>query len=286
MRQSLYTRTRQNRTVKGAPPPEAEPLSAGHSALLDELARLAARRHRCSRLVAPCLLVCKVYVVGFIAIMPLVSLLHITFEDDSFWHHLFACLFWGGFLWALLGESMQRQQQVKWIVAELSADTRAVGALAQICYSAQFLSMTEIAADALLPLLPRVKASDAASFSEEQMQALIGLLAVRNAYGIDLRQFDGLTFAVLKALEQVGDSRAVEPVRRLTTGANNRRYHKAAQECLGYIEQHGGRRDYHRTLLLPASGVGAQETLLRATGGPMQTSPELLLRAIGDEELG
>ena len=93
-----------------------------------------------------------------------------------------------------------------------------------------------------------------------------------------------LPLAILKALEKIGDSRAIGPVRRLTTGKRHQRYHQAAQECLAVLEQHGEERDHNRFLLLPASVETSKETLLRATIPQIETQPELLLRASSGEE--
>jgi hypothetical protein len=266
-----------------------EAMSARRIALLAELMVIAETKLWLSRFFAPLVLILKVYAVGYIAISCLLSQFAPTFDfGKTIFVPLFLAVMYGGFLWALVGDGLTRctRKRIERIVSELGEDPKSAGALAQICYSAQFLSMAEVAATPLQRLLPRVTAEDAAGFSREEMQALLGLLATHNPHRVNLRQFDELPFAVLKALEQIGDSRAVEPVKRLTTGAANRRYHRAAQECLACIEQNGGQRDYNRSLLLPASAEGGKESLLRPAGGQAKTQPELLLRAVQDEEQG
>jgi len=197
-------------------------------------------------------------------------------------------MFYGGLLWALAGDSAIRKSRtrVKALGEELGKDLRTIGPLAQICLSAPFLSMYEIAATPLLKLLPHLKASDARYVSDDQMEALLSLLARRNAHWVNLRSMPELPLAILKALEQIGDSRAIEPVKRLTTGRGNWRYHKAAQECLKYLEQHGEERNRNRSLLLPSSLETGPKTLLRAVNRQAEAQPDQLLRAAIDEERG
>ncbi len=116
------------------------------------------------------------------------------------------------------------------------------------------------------------------------MQALLGLLTVRNHHMVNLRSIPDLPLAVLKALEQIGDSRAIEPVKRLTMGRANRRYHQAAQECLRYFEHHGEERNHNRSLLLPSSPEAGAKTLLRAGTRRVEAQAEQLLRATKYEE--
>lgn len=253
-------------------------------ALLAELSEMAALKSRSSKWLSPLLFVGRWYLGGYTLFVVLVP----ATDDKTMLHPMFLIPLYSGILWAWLGDWMiwKSRARLKKLAGELSEDPRAAGGLAQLCHCAPFLSVAEIAATALLKVLPRVKASDARYFSDAQMQALLALLAVRNPYMVNLRQFTALPFAVLKALEQVGDRRAIEPVRRLTNGRGNRRYHQAAQECLAFLEQHASERDYNRTLLLPASvGVG-EETLLRPTMPQAEVQPELLLRAVIDKERG
>ena len=53
---------------------------------------------------------------------------------------------------------------------------------------------------------------------------------------------------------------------------------------LEQIERQDATRDYHRSLLLPASENAGKETLLRAACPQAETQPELLLRAATGEE--
>ena len=172
------------------------------------------------------------------------------------------------------------------LIGELHDDARAVGPLAQLCCFTLLEPVSDIAAVPLLRLLPRMTPADARHLSDSQMDALLSLLVVRREEWGTLRPAKELPLAILKALEQIGDRRAVEPVKRLTTGRVNRRYHAAARECLSALERHGEERDYHRSLLLASSASAGTQTLLRAAVSQTEPQPELLLRASTEKEQG
>jgi hypothetical protein len=185
--------------------------------------------------------------------------------------------------WAL---TKKRRTRFEMLMRDLSTDSRAVGAIAQFCTRTESMGSSDLAIKILVEMLPRVKAHDTRYISDSQMEALLALLDLRNQEGHSSARSEELPLAILKALERIGDSRAIEPVRRLTTGRRNRLYHQAAQRCLDVLEQQGEERDYNRSLLLPASLETGKETLLRPTVQNTETQPELLLRAVGDEERG
>jgi hypothetical protein len=257
-------------------------------ALLADLSRVAENRSRLNRWSRPLIWTGLYYEVGYGL---LVKLLHLPvptsyaaileqFMNIAMWVVGIAMmpeyLFW---------KRVEKDRaRIERLVRELSTDSRAVGALAQLCGATQVLSVVDIALGPLLKLLPDVKAGDARYISESQMEALLALLPVRIQVGPVARCAE-LRLAILKALEQIGDSRAIEPVRRLTTGRSNA-CRQAAQECLAVLEQHGEERDHHRFLLLPASVETGKETLLRATVPQVETQPELLLRVAPEEGRG
>lgn len=177
-----------------------------------------------------------------------------------------------------------RRERFERLITELSADPRAAGAIAQLCQRSQSTQRSTMYIKTLLKLLPSLKASDARYISCGQMEALLALLDVRKQNMLPYERFKDLPLAILKALEQIGDSRAIEPVRRLTVGKDNRRYHQAAQECLAVLEQQGEERDYRRSLLLPSSPEASKETLLRPTTQNPEAQPEQLLRTVMGEE--
>ncbi|MCW3052527.1 MAG: hypothetical protein JWN14_1697 [Chthonomonadales bacterium] len=255
-------------------------------ALLAELSDFAYGKSQARKWLRPFFFVGKMYIIGYLLFILLLHFLAPNANLDTTLGHLFSILFYGWIVWTVVGDTRAGKVRVQKLIQELSEDLRAAGPLAQICLSAPFGSMFDIAATPLLKLLPRLKASDARYFSDDQMQALLGLLAPRNPYMISMRSLPELPLAIVKALEQIGDSRAIEPVKRLTTGRGNWRYHKAAQECLRYLIQHGEERNQNRSLLLPSSLETEPETLLRAAKRQAEAQSEQLLRAAIDEERG
>jgi hypothetical protein len=264
-------------------------LGAKTEALLAELGRVAENKSRLSRWSRPLIWFYLFYVFGY---GMLISPLHLPVlaAYTAIIERLFSIVVWGApvaivpefLFWKRAKKSRER---IDMLVLELSTDSRAVGALAQLCRSTQFFSAAGFHVSLLLKLLPKVKAGDARYISDRQMEALLDLLVVR-IQDRPLADWTELPLAILKALEQIGDSRAIEPVRRLTTGRLNQRYHQAAKECLSILEQRGEERDHNRFLLLPSSAENSQGTLLRAAAAQAETQPELLLRAANSEERG
>jgi HEAT repeat protein len=127
-----------------------------------------------------------------------------------------------------------------------------------------------MAARVLRDLLPQLKASDAARFRGSEMDALIRALPGKDT---------GLTMSILKALEQIGDDRAVPAVEELTLRSRSEPVRRAALNCLPYLKERAEETRAARTLLR-ASDAGSAERardLLRpATGGG---SPNELLRS-------
>ncbi|MCW3052528.1 MAG: hypothetical protein JWN14_1698 [Chthonomonadales bacterium] len=186
--------------------------------------------------------------------------------------------------WLLFRKSRKKRRlRMEKLLAELSGDTRSIGAIAQLCRQSEATSNIDAPLDLLLKMLPQVKASDARFVSDSQMEALLSLLVVRNQFRIDSQRAKEMPLAILNALKQIGDGRAIDPVRRLTTGRNNRLVHQAARECLAILEQHSADREYSRTLLLPIAEEANTEMLLRATHWQAETPSELLLRAVTEE---
>jgi len=266
------------------PPEDENAFPAGTEALLAELNDIANGKSKGRKWLRPFFFVGKVYVVGYLVFILLLHFLAPEANLDSTLGHIFSILFYGWILWTVVGDTRVGKVRVQKLIQELSEDLRAAGPLAQICLSAPFGSLFDLAATPLLRLLPRLQAGDARYFSDDQIQALLGLLAPRNQYMISMRSLPELPLAILIALEQIGDSRAIEPVKRLATGRINWRYQKAAQECLRYLVQHGEERNRNRSLLLPSSLKTEPEMLLRAANRQAVKQPEQLLRATIDEE--
>ena len=160
----------------------------------------------------------------------------------------------------------------------IADEPRAVGVLAlALRESDSYVQMT--AHSALLRLLPRVRASDAASIDAEQMGALLEL-AERN----DPR----MQIAILKALEQIGTDRAIPVVEHITAFGSTEEVRQKAQECLPYLFDRVRRTHEQATLLrissAPTSREG-REQLLRPAAATRPTEPaEQLLRAAEERQ--
>jgi hypothetical protein len=130
----------------------------------------------------------------------------------------------------------------------------------------------------LMNLLPRLRASDAAAITPDGMRALLGLLRSRESETV---------IAVLGALRQVGDARALPVVRELARQSgdwiwlDNAYYPNAvaaaAQECLPYLEE----RVASGNLLRPMEG---EQSLLRPAGAAHSPEEALLRPGVEDAE--
>jgi hypothetical protein len=210
---------------------------------------------------------------------------------------------------ALVARAFLSRGRLRSLIVALKDDVRAVGPLAQLCHRLGYFSVANSAVEALLSLLPQMKAGDGRYLSDSQMKALLALLnvsghrafdpdrfqkspfyrfsvAVAGQSSFDTGRVDKLPIAILEALQRAGDSRAIAGVRRLATNRLNAQYRWQAQECLAVLERHREKRDYNRTLLTPSSAGVGEDTLLRAALPQAEIQQELLLRAVGDEERG
>ncbi len=188
----------------------------------------------------------------------------------------------GGMTGLLISAAAATQQQ-KGMVRSLAQfdDIRIVGPLAEL------LEMLDadtgaVAEGALVRLLPRLQASDAAKPFTAQRQALYRALKRKNA---------ALVTAILKALEQIGDYQALPYVEKLLEGegqaAKDPQVQEAARECLPFLQQLAQQEQARQTLLRAAAATPEthSETLLRPASGVPTVDPEQLLRAgIGNEE--
>lgn len=162
-----------------------------------------------------------------------------------------------------------------------SADLRAVGVLVDGLKIAQ-----NQARDVLIPLLPRLQASDAPLLDREQRHILNRFLGHKTFF--PNRDNMALVLAILKAYEQVGDEEAIPSVEKLAAGqgygARSRDIREAAKACLPYLQQRAAQQHARQTLLRAsgASGV-AGENLLRAADNVSAADPQQLLRADNSE---
>lgn len=178
-------------------------------------------------------------------------------------------------------------------------DPKAVGVLAKAVRDGD-PDTKEAAARGLLSILPSLRASDREHIDSDAMDALLSLLPWREGVraGTDRLELE-LKLAILGALEQIGDARALPAVRRLQTpprvtgallGFVDRRFHlgvradidrvcQAAQKCLPYLEERATAERLRDRLLRPAvSPAQGADVLLRPAGGAPVTPDELLLR--------
>jgi hypothetical protein len=153
-------------------------------------------------------------------------------------------------------------------------DPRAVGVLAIVAQERE-PSLRYSAQHALVNLLPRVRASDAAFVDAEGMQALIALLR---------EDHDALRLAILQAFEQIGDERAIPWVTDLRdTPRMSPEVRQAAAECLPALQNRARLAHESATLLRASSAMNpadASSVLLRPASGA-NPSAENLLRPAG-----
>ncbi|MCW3100055.1 MAG: hypothetical protein JWL77_5673 [Chthonomonadaceae bacterium] len=149
-------------------------------------------------------------------------------------------------------------------------DPRAVGVLAVVAEERD-PSVRHSAQQALVNLLPRVRASDAAYVDAEGMKALISLLR---------EEYDPLRLAILQALEQIGDERAIFMVMDLRDSPHiHRDVRQAAAECLPALENRARMARESATLLRASSALNPADSssvLLRPASAAPAAADNLL----------
>ncbi len=181
---------------------------------------------------------------------------------------LLGCI--GGLRWIL--KPTRRHRSALELLAKVS-DVRLVGLLAESLEVSGSMAGREIR-DALKELLPRLKTSDRHLLSTVQLDSL---------YRAMDRHDPALSIAILRAVEQIGDERALDYVARLADGkgiaARYDHVRAAAQECVpGLVDRRIGERE-NESLLRPAVAPWGAETLLRPVSGASTVPPEQLLRS-------
>lgn len=135
------------------------------------------------------------------------------------------------------------------------------------------------AVSALIDMLPRLRASDTGLLTPKQMEGLCSTLN---------RREPRLILAALKALEQIGDSRALPHVDRLAEQAaytsEELEIQREARACRSMLVDRKISSRAGETLLRASSAPEpSEETLLRPAQSSTTDPPEILLRAtIGD----
>lgn len=170
----------------------------------------------------------------------------------------------------MLGRPSRLQQRALAALAGID-DVRVCGPLVEAIATGD-PAVRDPAIRAVTPLLSRIRASDTEVFSQPQMDSLLRCLA-------EVRDYE-FALAALAALEQVGDERALEPVRRLEgdTGRSPR-VRAAAHECLAGLANQALRGWPGRTLLRPATQPGESPAVLLRPAQGTESDPETLLRA-------
>lgn len=136
---------------------------------------------------------------------------------------------------------------------------------------------TRRVARALIPLLLQLRASDSRLLDDRQRDCLHAVLRMDRA-----RRDADLQVAILAALEQVGDTRAIPHVAALAEArastARQQRVKSAAAECLVALTNTAKRIDPERLLLRAAAAPTSPETGLVMPAGAADTPPERLVR--------
>ena len=138
-------------------------------------------------------------------------------------------------------------------------DPKAIGALAMGMLTGDS-QLRGVSRNALLKILPKAKASDAAFYDQEQMRALATLLET-----VSHRQDAPFQLALLKAFEQVGDAQMLDGVHNLTL-SKNAQVRAAAETCLPMLQERVNLQKMNRSLLRPAISpayLDSSESLLR-----------------------
>jgi len=176
------------------------------------------------------------------------------------------------------GAAVSQRQKAASVRLALFDNVRVVGPLADaLGYQDKWVQ--PIAAKKLTKLLPQMKASDAALLGPEQRAALNKALRGKNIE---------LILAILKAWEQVGDTKAIEEVEKLAAGrghgGRNPKVVAAAQECLPFLRQSAERLQVGSQLLRPSDGnLTPSDVLLRPSIPHAPTEPaDQLLRPTND----
>ncbi|HSV74169.1 MAG TPA: hypothetical protein VLH79_10455 [Chthonomonadales bacterium] len=168
-------------------------------------------------------------------------------------------------------------------------DPRAVNALA-VAWRDGDSATRKVATDALERLLPQLRASHAPLITEAGMAGLLSILTFHNVT-------PALWMGVLRALEQVGDSRAIPAVKRMVNlpvqvsvamrmartfepariDRVMEELQAAARETLAALEERAELERQRNLLLRPAQAAVDDERLLRpATGGTGSPTEQLL----------
>ena len=160
---------------------------------------------------------------------------------------------------------------------------QAIGPLIEVYVNLDFTSSEKIR-DVLIRLLPQLQATDADLLTLRHRKMLYGLLRSGiDAYYHQYFRRSNLSIAILSALEQIGDEKAVPHVAKLARTAREPQVRAAAQECLPFLQERAEQTRIEQTLLRASTSATTPDMLLRPTIAIAPTEPQQLLRASGAE---
>jgi hypothetical protein len=172
-------------------------------------------------------------------------------------------------------------------------DLRAIGAMVETLSFGHDREVKAPVRETLIRLLPRLKASDAGLLTERHIALLRATLATSPYVTGDLfarlsRRVDAhtqLQIAILKAFEQVGDSRSLPVVANLAMSGVRPEVRAAAEECLPFLQARVEQERASQTLLRAASAGGSDPSgLLRASQEGQEHAPREMLRPSAEPE--
>lgn len=131
----------------------------------------------------------------------------------------------------------------------------------------------------LIRLLPRFQATDAALLKTWQRERLYRELDMCSSRLIGNSVNVELMIAILKALEQIGDEKALKHVEPLVIKAKNPRVREAAQACLPFLQERVHQQRLGNILLRPSDTAIVSEELVRPVAYNNDNEPAQLLRA-------
>lgn len=176
----------------------------------------------------------------------------------------------------LSSAATSRQQALAKLLEEVE-DVRFIGPALALLHPVETRDKAtkQVARSVLKRLLPRLTATDHDLLTSAQKHSLLILLTMRYD-DVDL------TLAILKALEQIGDEKAIPVVEELShepaASVNMRRVRDAANDCLPFLRARVKQAEQSQ-MLLRASMPDAPDTLLRAASAQPDVTPaEELLR--------
>ncbi len=169
------------------------------------------------------------------------------------------------------------QRRAAQVLADFD-DVRVIGALAE-SLTMEDPYTVKVAKAGLKRLLPRVKVTDAGYFRTDQLSALYAALTSMD---------DQLVVAILRALEQIGDERALPLVEKLAerpvSTRAGQRIREAATECLPALLNRTGQERVGQTLLRATEAPDQPaEALLRPAAHVAGRGEDSLLRSVAED---